>query len=158
MLRIIRHRSTFPIVRNRVEKLIACRPYWGFSKAEEESGAANFSSSGSSDKSLVSRSGDHAPNLSPVLILPTNRKPIFPGFLSAVTVYDEATIEALINSKDNAGYVGVFLRKDSHNHPENPDIVNSPSQLYNIGTFSQVQSVLRSDIAWSKKDKSWRSC
>lgn len=98
---------------------------------------------------LVSATGENSPFTNPLLILPTSRKPVFPGYMSAFMVKDEATIEKLkeARDKDANSYVGVFLRKNSSLElPEKSDIIKDLNDIYSVGTFAQIQNIVKTDV------------
>ena len=69
--------------------------------------------------------------------------------MSAVVVRDEKIIESLAKSKEQgAAYLGMFMRTDTKEVPliEVPELITNPSQLYKIGCFAQVHSMVKSDI------------
>lgn len=94
------------------------RSYWGFSRNDDDDnatagarGSGGDEGASGSRSSLVSAYGDNSPTFSPILILPTSRRPVFPGYLTAMTLRDSATVDAIVNNKSStSGYVGVFLR------------------------------------------------
>lgn len=136
------------------------RSFWGFSKGDgddsnngsnknppdDEKGDIIDESISTKPKGIVSPFGDNSPTISPLIILPTNRRPVFPGYLSAVTVKDEATIEAIVNN-NFPSYVGVFLRQESSKMSldHKSDIITDISELHNVGTFAQIQQMFRAE-------------
>jgi Lon protease-like protein len=106
--------------------------------------------SASSKVGLIAPYGDNSPTLSPLLILPTTKKPIFPGYLSAITLKNESIIEALVDGKVNhPNYVGVFLRKEDSklgSNDQHGDVITHASEIYSVGTFAQVQNIVRTDL------------
>jgi Lon-like ATP-dependent protease len=133
--------------------------FWGFSRSDDEFSESNrekltgevseppLKESKSSKSPLVSATGDNSPLLNPLLILPTNRKPVFPGYLSAITVKDEATIDQLrvIREKEVNSYVGVFLQKDTNNF-SSTDVITDFNDIHSVGTFAQVQNIVKTDV------------
>jgi Lon-like ATP-dependent protease len=136
------------------------------SVTEETSAAdehADGSSAGSSGKAgLIMPFGDNSPTISPLIILPTNRRPVFPGYLSLVTIKDKATIDAITNSKA-PHYLGIFLRQDAGKHESPPvsssssssmsqgndfikDVIKDSSELYKTGTFAQVNTFHKTEL------------
>ncbi len=104
------------------------------------------------NQGIIAPFGENSPTLSPLLILPTTRKPIFPGFMSAITLKNESIIHALIEGKvSHPNYVGVFLRKEESTLKIGAeidnigDLITSSADLYNVGTFAQVQNIVRTE-------------
>lgn len=109
--------------------------------------------------SLALPFGDNAPKINPILALPISRRPIFPGFMSAVVVKDEAVTSKIVKNIENGqGYLGLFMRKDATNATSSKssgnsgvglelpsDIITHGKQVFNVGTFAQVQSVVKTD-------------
>lgn len=99
---------------------------------------------------LISPFGENSPTLSPLLILPTAKKPIFPGYLSALTLKNETIINALVEGKmTHPNYVGVFLRKEDSklgSTDQHGDVITHSSEIYSVGTFAQVQNIVRTDV------------
>lgn len=71
-----------------------------------------------------------------VMAIPIAQRPLFPGFYKAITIRDPNVISAVQELlKRGQSYVGAFLLKD----PEgNQDVINDPSEVYDVGTFCQV--------------------
>jgi ATP-dependent Lon protease len=114
---------------------------WGFSPSEEDEKPSTSPSS----NSIVYPHGDNSPTPNPLLMLPTTRKPLFPGYLTSLIVKDDKTIEALKENKNNsATYLGVFLRKDIN--VENPDLIVGHNDIHAVGTFAQVQNIIQSEL------------
>lgn len=101
------------------------------------------SSTGSDGKTLVAQFGDKTPKMSPILVLPLSRRPVFPGFFATHLVKDEKTLEAIIeNHKNGISYLGLFLRKDkdrSLDERQEEDsggsdaVITSLDQVYSTG-------------------------
>jgi len=95
--------------------------------------------------------GDEAPKYPHLIGLPVVTRPLFPGVLSSVTLSDPTTIEAMEKlSRDGAGYVGIFLRKDSSSGVsenglvlETPEVITDASALHQVGTFAQIHRIQR---------------
>lgn len=93
--------------------------------------------------------GEEAPRYPHLIGIPVVSKPLFPGTLSALTLTDPKTIDAITDlSHEGARYVGVFLRKDAPSGvTENgvivgtPELITDPSELYSVGTFAQIMGV-----------------
>lgn len=120
----------------------------------------NVNSKGN-DKSLtVSQFGDNSPKLNPVLTIPVTRKPVFPNFISSITLRDEKTIDAIasyLESSRNSStppYVGVFLRTSNNGDTEHaldtlnattatPEVITNMSQIHKVGTFAQITNIIR---------------
>ncbi|GAB7366782.1 hypothetical protein MBLNU230_g0733t1 [Neophaeotheca triangularis] len=71
-----------------------------------------------------------------VMAIPIAQRPLFPGFYKAITIRDPNVISAVQELlKRGQSYVGAFLLKD----PEgSQDVINDPSEVYDVGTFCQV--------------------
>eukprot|EP01039_Chlorochromonas_danica_P010711 gene10711-11889_t len=131
--------------------LVLSRQFWGFSDKNDEDQAAHPSAgngqgqeAGSQDeKGIVSPTGDNSPTISPLLILPSVKRPVFPGNLAAVVVKDEATIDALLSNKVSGNYAGLFFRKDD----QVSDFIRHRDEIYEVGTFGQIQHVIRGSEA-----------
>lgn len=126
-----------------------------FSKGSKDDDTTSTESSTSSDGSSSLSAfgfGDNAPRYPHLIGLPVVSRPIFPGSITTVNITDKDTIEAFENltSKDNAGYIGVFLRKD---YPtgvtdsgvilDQPELITNPTDLYSVGTFAQISRMTR---------------
>lgn len=101
------------------------------------------------DKSItLPQIGDNSPKLVDLYGIPISRRPIFPGLMSAVMVRDEKTCAALIKSNESGmSYLSVFLRTDIKGAVvEVPELISSADQIYKVGTFVQVQNMIRTDI------------
>lgn len=132
---------------------------WGFPKDDsgEENSNKQLNDKSNNQKednyddqssSLISLFGENSPTVSPLLILPTNRRPVFPGYLSAVYLKNPTLIEAITNGKSNEpNYVGLFLRKDPKSSQDaSSDLITDPAELNKVGTFAQIQNVIKSDM------------
>jgi len=95
--------------------------------------------------------GEYAPRYPHLLALPVERRPLFPGIATTVTLTDKTTIDALdkLSAGGNTSYVGVFLRRDSRLSdpydpaPLLPELITSADQLHAVGTFAQVHRITR---------------
>ena len=71
-----------------------------------------------------------------VLAIPIAQRPLFPGFYKAITIRDQNVIAAVQELlKRGQSYVGAFLLKDPES---NKDVIDDPSEVYDIGTFCQI--------------------
>jgi len=71
-----------------------------------------------------------------LLAIPIAQKPLFPGFYKAITIRDPNVVAAVQELlKRGQSYVGAFLLKDSES---SQDVINDPSEVYDVGTFCQV--------------------
>lgn len=96
--------------------------------------------------------GEETPRYPHLQALPLVSRPIFPGLVTSVTLTDEATIDALENLSKGSqpAYISCFLRRK---HPtgvseggvimQSPEIITDPSDLYETGTFAQIQRLTR---------------
>ncbi|USW54758.1 Putative ribosomal protein S5 domain 2-type [Septoria linicola] len=78
-----------------------------------------------------------APEVYPqVLAIPIAQRPLFPGFYKAITIRDPNVVAAVQELlKRGQSYVGAFLLKDQES---SQDVINDPSEVYDVGTFCQV--------------------
>ena len=75
-----------------------------------------------------------------VLVVPLNRRPLMPGVIMPVRVMDERLIQEIEEMKARGqAYVGTFLKR-TEGESEN---VDPSDDMHDIGTFAQVQSVIR---------------
>jgi hypothetical protein len=115
---------------------------------------------GGEGKSLVAQFGESTPKISPLLVLPLSRRPVFPGFFATHLVKDEKTLEAIIeNHKKGVSYLGLFLQKDKDllkkkdgNHQVQKNVQNggvsekvitSLDQVHTTGTYTQIHNVIK---------------
>lgn len=97
----------------------------------------------SSKNQLMNPYGEDAPKMSPVIILPTSRHAVFPGFIGHHLVRDTVTINALLTN--NERYVGLFL-KTEHDHEKDTaefDVIKKLDDIYKVGCFAQVQEMIK---------------
>lgn len=95
-------------------------------------------------KSLVPQFGDNSPKVSPILILPIPRRPIFPGFVSTLHVKDITTCEAITSNIDSGSrYIGLHLRKPPSNALDVPELITSIDDIYTVGTYASVQNSIK---------------
>jgi Lon-like ATP-dependent protease len=70
------------------------------------------------------------------MAIPIAQRPLFPGFYKAITIRDPNVIAAVQELlKRGQSYVGAFLLKDQES---SQDVINDPSEVYDVGTFCQV--------------------
>ena len=103
-----------------------------------ESGSSN--SDGGSRKRKAQERGlakVQIPEVYPqVMAIPIAQRPLFPGFYKAITIRDPnviAAVQQLLHRGQS--YVGAFLLKDQES---SQDVINDPSEVYDVGTFCQV--------------------
>ena len=105
----------------------------------------------SQSKSLVAAFGENTPKISPLLVLPLSRRPVFPGFFATHLVKDEKTLEAIIeNKKKGMSFLGLFLQK-KQNRPQSKvslknsqeGIITDLDQVHPTGTYCQIHNVIR---------------
>jgi ATP-dependent Lon protease len=98
------------------------------------------------ENKLVAQFGESLPKLSPLIISPLVRRPIFPGFFATHLIKDQQTIEAIsANQKNGASYIGLFLRSDDFLTDESKaETITSADQLHNIGSFAQIHNIIKS--------------
>jgi Lon-like ATP-dependent protease len=98
--------------------------------------------------------GEESPRYPHLQALPLVSRPIFPGLVTSITLTDEATIDALENLHKNStstpAYISCFLRrKDPTGVSEggvimhSPEVITDTSDLYETGTFVQIQRLTR---------------
>ena len=106
--------------------------------------------------------GDSTPKISPLLVLPLSRRPVFPGFFATHLVKDEKTLEAIIeNHKRGVSYLGLFLQKDKQSPPISSSsrdqqhsqqntgngvsdkVITSLDEVHTTGTYAQIHNVIR---------------
>ncbi|KAF2864470.1 ATP-dependent protease La [Piedraia hortae CBS 480.64] len=109
------------------------------SGSEEGSGGSGSGGGRKRSRSNASRelAKPQVPDVYPqVLAIPIAQRPLFPGFYKAITIRDPNVIAAVQELlKRGQSYVGAFLLKD----PEGKqDVINEPSEVYDVGTFCQV--------------------
>lgn len=74
-----------------------------------------------------------------VPVIATRRNPVFPRFLKVLELADPVLMN-ILRRKVSLGqpYVGIFLKK---NDDDDKDVVSDLSELYEIGTFAQIQEM-----------------
>uniref|UniRef100_A0A915PSC6 Lon protease homolog, mitochondrial n=1 Tax=Setaria digitata TaxID=48799 RepID=A0A915PSC6_9BILA len=78
------------------------------------------------------------PEVWPVVpIIAISRKPLFPGFITRVTIAKDQALKELLRRKVRMRqpYVGVFMKKNDENDSET---VESLSELHAVGSFAQI--------------------
>uniref|UniRef100_A0A2K6VQS2 Lon protease homolog, mitochondrial n=1 Tax=Onchocerca volvulus TaxID=6282 RepID=A0A2K6VQS2_ONCVO len=78
------------------------------------------------------------PEVWPIVpIIAISRKPLFPGFITRVTIAKDQALKELLRRKVRMRqpYVGVFMKKDPENDSET---VESLSGLHAVGSFAQI--------------------
>ena len=98
------------------------------------------------ENQLVAQFGEALPKLSPLIIAPLVRRPIFPGFFATHLIKDQRTIDAIMaNQRNGASYLGLFLRSDDFLSDESKaETITSADQLHNIGSFAQIHNIIKS--------------
>ncbi|XP_062554514.1 lon protease homolog, mitochondrial isoform X1 [Armigeres subalbatus] len=72
-------------------------------------------------------------------VIATKRNPVFPRFMKILEVTNPMLIDLIRRKvKLNQPYAGIFLKKDDENPNE---VVDNLSEVYNIGTFAQIQEM-----------------
>lgn len=112
-------------------------------KAASAGSGGGESGSGGSDGGSRKRKGQTSltkvsvPEVYPqVMAIPIAQRPLFPGFYKAITIRDPNVIAAVQELlKRGQSYVGAFLLKDQES---SQDVINDPSEVYDVGTFCQV--------------------
>ena len=119
-------------------------PTAGDGKAASAGSGGGESGSGNNDGSGKKRKGANTglakvsvPDVYPqVMAIPIAQRPLFPGFYKAITIRDPNVIAAVQELlKRGQSYVGAFLLKDQES---SQDVINDPSEVYDVGTFCQV--------------------
>jgi ATP-dependent Lon protease len=100
---------------------------------------------GETVKQIVLQSGETSPKLSPLVIVPVTRRPIFPGFFATHLIKDEKTIDAILSNRTNGvSYLGLFLRKDDVGSEDpNVELITDLKDVYDTGTFAQIHNVIK---------------
>jgi Lon-like ATP-dependent protease len=127
---------------------------WGRRPTSPRTYSSSSSSSSTTPAKLAF--GEDVPRYPHLQALPLVSRPIFPGLVTSVTLTDEATIDALENlykastSSSSPAYISCFLRRK---HPtgvseggvilQSPEIITDVSDLYETGTFAQIQRLTR---------------
>ena len=114
-------------------------------KEEKEQATAVIVEDGHSEKQLVAQTGEHSPKLSPLVVVPVTRRPIFPGFFATHLIKDEKTIDTILKNRTNgASYLGLFLRSDDK-PVDDPgiELITDISDIHRIGTFAQIHNVIK---------------
>ncbi|VDK74564.1 unnamed protein product [Litomosoides sigmodontis] len=78
------------------------------------------------------------PEVWPIVpVIAISRKPLFPGFITRVTIAKDQALKELLRRKVRMRqpYVGVFMKKDPENDSET---VESLSELHTVGSFAQI--------------------
>ncbi|KAL3999049.1 endopeptidase La [Acanthocheilonema viteae] len=78
------------------------------------------------------------PEVWPIVpVIAISRKPLFPGFITRVTIARDQVLKELLRRKVRMRqpYVGVFMKKDPENDSET---VESLSELHAVGSFAQI--------------------
>ena len=113
-------------------------------KAASAGSGGGDSASGGGDGGSKKRKGQEkgltkvsVPDVYPqVMAIPIAQRPLFPGFYKAITIRDPNVIAAVQELlKRGQSYVGAFLLKDQES---SQDVINDPSEVYDVGTFCQV--------------------
>ena len=117
----------------------------GNGREDDESGGARGNGDGGEGSALIlPQTGDNAPRLGNLLGLPV-RRPVFPGLMSAAIVKDERVIDGIIKSSESGiAYLGTFLRADAAADGP-PELITRSDQIHKVGTFVQIQSIIRID-------------
>lgn len=111
-------------------------------------GVGGEGAGGGTGSELVAPYGDNSPRPKHNLVtLPLSRRPLFPGYMSAIMVKDQAIIDAIIKGREDGtgGWVGLFLRRDKGVAVDQPDLITDQSQIHDVGTFAQVHNVIKLD-------------
>lgn len=126
------------------QKIFLSRRY---SSSEPSDGEVALVDTHDSAKSIVTSYGDNAPKINTLIALPLTRRPVFPGFMSAVVVKDQRVADEIVSSSEKGGgYVGLFMRSDKGLGIDNHEIVSDISDLKRVGTFAQVQTVSKTKL------------
>ncbi|XP_055535305.1 lon protease homolog, mitochondrial isoform X2 [Wyeomyia smithii] len=72
-------------------------------------------------------------------VIAAKRNPVFPRFMKILEITNPMLIDLIRRKvKLNQPYAGIFLKKDDDNPSE---VVNDLSEIYNVGTFAQIQEM-----------------
>ena len=101
---------------------------------------------GKQGKEVAPVGGDHIPPTFPhVVVVPTTRRPVFPGVALPLSIQNPDLCKALIALKDSGQpYCGLFLKKP-HNNNEGDELITSTSQVHSVGTFARIDNIVRFD-------------
>jgi len=89
--------------------------------------------------------GRSIPTPPSVLVIPATRRPIMPGFTTAITVTNPAIIKAIADlGHRDTPHVGVFLRKGGEppDSWESKELDVTADDLHQVGTFVQIMQAI----------------
>lgn len=92
--------------------------------------------------------GDKVPEYPHVLVVPTPRRPLFPGVVLPMTITNPELSKALIALKESGQpYVGVFLRKalGLDDNSKDTELITDMNQVHQVGSFARIDNILRFD-------------
>jgi len=120
------------------------------SKADAKGGSKDdytiVAEGGSGEKGIISPWGDNSPRPELLLSVPTLRRPLFPGYMSAVMVRNDKIVDAIMKGREDGtgGYIGLFMRK-GETDGEIPELITDLSQIHSVGTFAQIHNVVKTE-------------
>ncbi|KAF0686327.1 Aste57867_21866 [Aphanomyces stellatus] len=103
--------------------------------------------------------GDKAPMVPHVLVIPTHKRPLFPGVVLPMTITNPDVTKALALLRDSGQkYVGVFLKKQAGKHAANStkeemgftgmesqkeeDLVTDLSAIHRVGSYARIDNLI----------------
>ncbi|CAK4657404.1 hypothetical protein AeMF1_019406 [Aphanomyces euteiches] len=102
--------------------------------------------------------GDKAPMVPHVLVIPTHKRPLFPGVVLPMTVTNPDVVKALASLRESGQkYVGVFLKKPTSKNgsaskeemgftgmesQKDEDLVTDLSAIHHVGSYARIDNHL----------------
>ena len=129
--------------------LLMSRGFAGSGKASKKKKEEDYTivaKSESGEKGIVSPWGDNAPRPELLLSVPILRRPLFPGYMSAVMVRNDKIVDAIMKGREDGtgGYIGLFMRK-GETEGEIPELITDLSEIHSVGTFAQIHNVVKTE-------------
>ncbi|RQM21400.1 hypothetical protein B5M09_011304, partial [Aphanomyces astaci] len=101
--------------------------------------------------------GDKAPMVPHVLVIPTHKRPLFPGVVLPMTITNPDVTKALAALRDSGQkYVGVFLKKQASKldvttkemgftgmeAQKDEDLVTDLTGIHHIGSYARIDNLI----------------
>ncbi|EQC40477.1 ATP-dependent protease La, variant [Saprolegnia diclina VS20] len=100
--------------------------------------------------------GENAPLVPHVLVLPTHKRPLFPGVILPMTITNPEVSKALQALRDSGQkYVGVFLKKDAAKaaskeemgytglaNQQGEDLVTTLDNIHHVGNYARIDNMI----------------
>ncbi|KDO30302.1 ATP-dependent protease La [Saprolegnia parasitica CBS 223.65] len=100
--------------------------------------------------------GENAPLVPHVLVLPTHKRPLFPGVILPMTITNPEVSKALQALRDSGQkYVGVFLKKDAAKaaskeemgytglaNQQGEDLVTTLDDIHHVGNYARIDNMI----------------